>query len=233
MIGGVERSVVFIPENVEVILESIPLKGENNKLDEWDEVEDGDEKRKGRRINAENKCLASPKPNETPTSEENTDHLVPATTQQPTIEHEPVLKGQGHHICKESAYIRQIWEGAGHTSNLANSQAMPLGIQVVDEETPNEHGGLADEWEIDEEVEFAMAIVMDAMEGLNPTYDEAKKWADWPKWKEAIDVEFKALEDNGLGSLLNTQKASTLLTAKLFFVSRRMRLEKSTNTRHD
>lgn len=52
---------------------------------------------------------------------------------------------------------------------------MPLSIQVVDEETPNEHGGLADEWEIGEGVEYAMAMVMDAMEGLNPTYDEAKK----------------------------------------------------------
>lgn len=52
---------------------------------------------------------------------------------------------------------------------------MPLSIQVVDEETPNEHGGLADEWEISEGVEFAMAIVMDTMEGLNPTYDEVKK----------------------------------------------------------
>ena len=105
---GVERSIVFIPEDVEVILESLPLEGKDNKLDEQDEVEDGDEKGKGRRINAKNECSASPKPNETPVSEENTDREVPATTQQPTIEHEPVLKGQGHHICKESAYIRQI-----------------------------------------------------------------------------------------------------------------------------
>ena len=60
-----------------------------------------------------------------------------------------------------------------------------------------------------------MATVMDAAEGLNPTYEEAKKHPDWPQWKEAIEAEWKALEDNGMWKLVD-QKASTSWAANGF-----------------
>lgn len=34
--------------------------------------------------------------------------------------------------------------------------------------------------------DYAMATVIESAEGLMPTYDEARKRPDWPKWEEAI-----------------------------------------------
>ena len=42
--------------------------------------------------------------------------------------------------------------------------------------------------------DFAMATVMATAEGIEPTYEEARKRSDWPKWHEAIQVELKNLE---------------------------------------
>lgn len=180
-------------------MDGLALEGEDDKLDEREEVEEEQAKGKERAEeteDAENEHPTLPTsnaiPNDTPTIEE------------PTIEEPeaPVAEGRGHRIRKEFAYVRQIREGVGHASNLPKSRAVPLGIQVVDEvdeaaANENESGRLADEWEIPEGIDFAMATVMDAVEGLNPTYEEAKTRPDWPKWKEAIEAEWKALVDNG------------------------------------
>jgi hypothetical protein len=37
-----------------------------------------------------------------------------------------------------------------------------------------------------QEEDWGMAIIMDAAEDLNSTYEEAKRRSDWPKWEEAI-----------------------------------------------
>ncbi len=44
--------------------------------------------------------------------------------------------------------------------------------------------------------DFAMATVMDAAEGLNPSYEEARMREDWPKWQEAIKAELDSLKAN-------------------------------------
>jgi hypothetical protein len=44
------------------------------------------------------------------------------------------------------------------------------------------------------EIEYAMAMVVGGAEGLMPTYEEAKKRADWPKWKQAIATELERLK---------------------------------------
>ena len=213
---GVERSVVFAPEDVEVVLDGLALEGEDDKLDEREEVEEEQVKGKERAEeteDAENERPTLPTsnavPNDTPTIEE------------PTIEEPeaPVAEGRGHRIRKESAYVRQIREGVGHASNLPKSRAVPLGIQVVDEvdeaaANENESGRLADEWEIPEGIDFAMATVMDAAEGLNPTYEEAKTRPDWPKWKEVIEAEWKALVDNGTWKLVERPEGANVVGCK-------------------
>ena len=59
-----------------------------------------------------------------------------------------------------------------------------------------------------------MATVMDAAEGLNPTYEEAKKRPDWPRWKEAIEAEWKALEDNGTWKLVERPEGVNVVGCK-------------------
>ena len=53
-----------------------------------------------------------------------------------------------------------------------------------------------DEWEMVEVAEHAMAAVMAGAEGLTPTFEEARKRADWPKWEEAINKELALLKAN-------------------------------------
>ena len=91
-----------------------------------------------------------------------------------------------------------------------------MGIQVVDKATTNENesGGLADEWEIPEGIDFMMATVMDVTEGLNPTYKEAKTCPDWPRWKEAIEAEWKALVDNGTWKLVEHPEGANIVGCK-------------------
>jgi len=59
-----------------------------------------------------------------------------------------------------------------------------------------------------------MATVMDAAEGLNPTYEEAKKRPDWLQWKEAIEAEWKALEDNGMWKLVERLEGINIVGCK-------------------
>ena len=39
---------------------------------------------------------------------------------------------------------------------------------------------------IEQEIEYAMANMVGSAEGLEPTYQEAQRRPDWPKWQEAI-----------------------------------------------
>ena len=44
------------------------------------------------------------------------------------------------------------------------------------------------------EIDHAMATVVESGEGLTPTYEEACKCSDWPKWQGAIQKELKSLK---------------------------------------
>ena len=47
-----------------------------------------------------------------------------------------------------------------------------------------------------------MASVVENAEGLTPTYEEARKRPDWPKWDEAIKKELNSLEKMGTWHLV-------------------------------
>jgi hypothetical protein len=59
-----------------------------------------------------------------------------------------------------------------------------------------------------------MATVMDAAECLNPTYEEAKRRSDWPKWQQAIKVELNSLERNGTWSVVKRPKEANVVDCK-------------------
>jgi hypothetical protein len=61
----------------------------------------------------------------------------------------------------------------------------------------SEEGKLADCCMVATTEDFAMATVLEAAEGLNPSYEKAKKRSDWLKWEEAIKAELTSLEKNG------------------------------------
>jgi len=60
---------------------------------------------------------------------------------------------------------------------------MQQGLQTVPEragEGAETAGGV---WKVQEE-DWAMATVMNVAEDLEPSYEEAKRRSDWPRWQE-------------------------------------------------
>ena len=49
--------------------------------------------------------------------------------------------------------------------------------------TPGDAGASSGDVAVEE---YAMPTVIESAEGLMPMNEEAQKWADWPKWKDAI-----------------------------------------------
>ena len=109
---------------------------------------------------------------------------------------DPITQGRGKCIRKETQYVRMLKDGSGVTGSK-KGRVLPRGMQfgtvVVDESNT----GL-DESEID----HAMAAVVENVEGLTPTYEEARKRPDWPKWDKAIQIELKSLEKTGTWRLV-------------------------------
>jgi len=181
---------MFMPDEV-----SVPFEG---KMEDFDKPEE-------------------PQANDDPIPIENDNHKATITPgidetanegpQQPA---QPVVavdrdNGHGKRIRKESAYVHRIWEGENPTT-------LPWGLQTVPEKAVEEEraGGA---WGAEEE-DWAMATVMDAAECLNPTYEEAKRQSDWPKWQEAIQAELQSLEANKMWSVVERLKDMNVVSSK-------------------
>ena len=67
------------------------------------------------------------------------------------------------------------------------------------------------------DVEQAMASVVGNMEGLEPSYAEAKRRPDWPKWEEAIQKELKGLNDSGTWRLVKRPPNTNIVDSKWVF----------------
>jgi hypothetical protein len=93
--------------------------------------------------------------------------------------------------------------------------AIPKGIQLLpgQPEELRENAEMANEKDIEEE-DWAMAAVMDMAEYLNPSYEEAKRRPDWPKWQEAIKAELESLEKNGTWSTVKRPKGANVVSCK-------------------
>src|SRR5271168_4593216 len=50
--------------------------------------------------------------------------------------------------------------------------------------------------------DFAMVTVMASTEGIEPTYEEARRQSDWPRWREAIQVKLNNLKNSGTWKLV-------------------------------
>ena len=199
----VERSVRFVPEtrDVHVEAEDVPLEGE---------IEG---ERPAVPISDDDKRPTSPQPSLRATVEDIVeddadDELVPAA--------EPVEEsGRPTRVRKESDYVRRLRSGEGTASGRSGAGAIPRGLQLVHDVVEEAAmSALSDDWEMVAVEDFAMATVMDAAEGLNPSYEEARMREDWPKWQEAIKAELDSLKANGTWSLVERPTEANVVDCK-------------------
>ena len=59
-----------------------------------------------------------------------------------------------------------------------------------------------------------MATVVESTEGSMPTYKEAKRHPDWPKWQEAIRKELDGLEKMGTWKLVKRPADTNVVDTK-------------------
>jgi len=80
---------------------------------------------------------------------------------------------------------------------------MRPGTSVTTEDTPRVE--YATSVNLDTEIDHTMVTVIEGMEGSMPTYEEAQKRPDWPKWQEAIKKELDSLKKMGTWHLVRDQ----------------------------
>ncbi|KAF8811869.1 hypothetical protein BYT27DRAFT_7088542, partial [Phlegmacium glaucopus] len=100
---------------------------------------------------------------------------VEDVTEQPNDEPIEVIEGRGKHVRKESGYIKRLRGGDGITGERG---VLPKGLQKGSIVEVNLEEGRVGDVAIEE---YAMASAIGGAEGIEPTYDEARRRPDWPK----------------------------------------------------
>jgi Reverse transcriptase (RNA-dependent DNA polymerase)/gag-polypeptide of LTR copia-type len=185
---SVERNVRFNVEPEEVVVGVLPLEGENTADDE------------GERLTAN-------EPERHNVDNETSDAEIPAAVPKAT-------EGRGKRIRKETEYVRMLKEGLGETGS--KGQTLPRGMRPGT--TPSSKDGEsvkhASAVDLESEINHAMAAVIENVEGLTPSYEEAQKRPDWPKWKEAIKKELNSLEKMGTWRLVKRPPDTNIVDSK-------------------
>ena len=182
---SVERSVKFNFDE-EVVVGELPLEGENDT----------------------GECLTT-----TESEKHNIDNQSPSVETPETVPE--VVEGRGKHIRKETEYIRMLKDGSGVTGSRAGG-ILPRGMQTSTSNPPDEinEAEHATAVNIESEIEHAMVTVVESVEGLMPTYEEAKRRPDWPKWQEAIKKELNGLEKMGTWCLVKKPPNTNIVNTK-------------------
>lgn len=64
------------------------------------------------------------------------------------------------------------------------------------------------------EEEYAMATVVESAEGLTPTYEEARRRPDWPKWGKAIQDELENLKRSDTWELVERPVGANIVDCR-------------------
>jgi transposase InsO family protein len=112
--------------------------------------------------------------------------------------------GRGKRIRRETEYVKMLLEGSAVTGTRS---ILPRGMQ---------QGSRVPVEDVDDGVveEHAMATVIESVEGLTPTYEEARKRSDWPKWDEAIQKELASLKKSGTWELVKRPPGANIVDSK-------------------
>ncbi|KAF8805142.1 hypothetical protein BYT27DRAFT_7105019, partial [Phlegmacium glaucopus] len=155
----VERSVKFNFDDESVVIGELPLDGGVREMIEPSTSQSIP--------TDETPNLKAPE--EAPDVTENVTDIEPALM--------PVER-RGQRIRKESEYVRRLREGTGVTGERSRPGLLPKGVQRGSELITNLEEGKVGDAAIED---YAMATVIGSAEGIEPTYDEARKRPDWPK----------------------------------------------------
>lgn len=82
------------------------------------------------------------------------------------------------------------------------------------EELESEAKVALDGWDGVEEVELAMAAAMGDAEDIEPSFEEARRRPDWPKWDEAMRTELAGLKANKTYSLVERPVGANVISSK-------------------
>ena len=122
----------------------------------------------------------------------------------PVVVEPEAPEGKGKRIRKESEYVRMLKDGTA-TTGSRSKDVLPKGmrpgsiVEAVDERVVEEH---------------AMATVIESTEGSMPTYEEALKRPDWPKWEDAISKELDNLKASGTWELVKRPANTNVVDSK-------------------
>ena len=182
-----ERSVRFNVED-EVIVDVLLLEGEN-----MPEIDD-----ERPTVNEADKC--------------DVDNNAPDAEIQNPI---PEFEGRGKCIRRETEKVRMLREGSGRTGGRTG-ETLPRGMQSGTPVTPvnAQRAEYATSISLDSTIDHAMATVIEGMEGSMPTFEEAKKRPDWPKWQEAIRKELDSLEKMGTWRMVKRPPDTNVVDTK-------------------
>ncbi|KAF8811781.1 hypothetical protein BYT27DRAFT_7088740, partial [Phlegmacium glaucopus] len=153
----VERSVKFNFDEDNIVVKILPLEGEVKNI----ELQNTKPKDKISSI--------VEIPVEEPVEEPNVELNIEDVEIREVEPIEPV-EGRGKHIWKESEYVRMLREGAGVSGERRRANLLPKGVQIGSE--------VVAEVAIKD---YAMASVTQSSEGIELTYDEARRGPDWPR----------------------------------------------------
>ena len=192
---SVERSVKFNFEQEEVVVGVLPLEGERKPV-------------KRLTINAKHD-VKNQGPNQASIDVEN---LV----EDPVPEAKPA-EGRGQRIQRETEYVRLLKEGSGVTGSRGGG-VLPRGMKPSTSSVGGDGDGTDHTTAVDcEEVDYAMVAVVESAEDLQPTYEEAHKRPNWPKWQEAIQKELKSLEKMGTYQLVKWAPGGNIVDSRWVF----------------
>jgi transposase InsO family protein len=178
---SVERSVKFNFDD-EMVVRILPREGENGSNEQELDTEP-------------NEILTPDKPSEVPTEADRNLDIVDRNLD--IVDESDSVTGRGKRVRRETEYVRMLKDGTGVTGSrgILPKGMRPGSIVPVDETTAN----VVDETS---QEEFAFAAVVESVEGLMPTYHEARKRPDWPKWEQAINKELDNLKASGTWELV-------------------------------
>jgi hypothetical protein len=184
----VERSVKFNFEAEEVVVGMLLLNGERKVDERLTTIES-----KKHQVNNE------PSDVETPI-------VVPEAAE-----------GRGMCIRKETEYVKLLKAGSGVTGTRTGG-VLPRGMRtgtstIGDDDRVAEHVSVVD-YHDGSETDYAMAAVVENAEGLQPMYEEARKYPDWPGWQELIQMELDSLEKTGTWHLVKQPPGANVVECR-------------------